>query len=124
MRSIVITGVSTGIGYGAAGEFVRRGYRVFGSVRKREDAERLGAEFGPNFVPLVFDVTDPDAVRRAVDEVGEALGDSTLAGLVNNAGTAIGGPLALQPLAEVRMHFEVNVVGLISVTQAFFRSSA
>lgn len=119
MRSIVITGVSTGIGYGAAGEFVRRGYRVFGSVRKREDAERLGAEFGPNFVPLVFDVTDPEAVRAAADEVGEALGDSTLAGLVNNAGTAIGGPLALQPLAEVRMHFEVNVVGLISVTQAF-----
>jgi NAD(P)-dependent dehydrogenase (short-subunit alcohol dehydrogenase family) len=98
---------------------VRRGYRVFGSVRKREDAERLGAKFGPNFVPLVFDVTDPDAVRAAADEVGEALGDSTLAGLVNNAGTAIGGPLALQPLAEVRMHFEVNVVGLISVTQAF-----
>jgi short-subunit dehydrogenase len=42
-----------------------------------------------------------------------------LSGLVNNAGTAIGGPLALQPLGEVRTHFEVNVVGLVSVTQAF-----
>ncbi len=119
MRSIVITGVSTGIGYGAASEFARHGYRVFGSVRKREDAERLARELGSGFVPLVFDVTDEEAVRGAAGEVGEALGGSGLAGLVNNAGTAIGGPLALQPLAEIRAHFELNVVGLISVTQAF-----
>jgi NAD(P)-dependent dehydrogenase (short-subunit alcohol dehydrogenase family) len=119
VRSIVITGVSTGIGYGTAKEFVRRGYMVFGSVRKEEDARRLAAEFGPRFVPLVFDVTDPEAVRMAAGEVGEALGGSTLAGLVNNAGTAVGGPLALQPLGEVGKHFEINVVGLISVTQAF-----
>ena len=119
MMTIVITGVSTGIGNGAAKEFVRGGYRVFGSVRKREDVERLATEFGPGFVPLVFDVTDQEAVRAAAEEVGEALGGSTLSGLVNNAGIAIGGPLALQPLGEVRTHFEVNVVGMISVTQAF-----
>ena len=119
MRSIVITGVSSGIGYGAAGEFVRHGYRVFGSVRKEEDAERLGAELGENFTPLVFDVTDRAAVLRSAEEVGEALGGSGLDGLVNNAGTAIGGPLMLQPLDEVRAHFEVNVIGLVSVTQAF-----
>jgi short-subunit dehydrogenase len=47
------------------------------------------------------------------------LGGSGLAGLVNNADTAIGGPLMLQPLEEVRAHFQVNVVGLVSVTQAF-----
>ena len=119
MRSIVITGVSTGIGYGAAKEFVGHGYRVFGSVRKDEDAERLAAVLGSGFVPLHFDVTDSDAVRGAADEVREALGGTGLAGLINNAGTAIGGPLVLQPLGEVRTHFEVNVVGLISVTQAF-----
>ena len=117
MKSIVITGVSTGIGYGAAKEFVRHGYRVFGSVRKGEDAERLVAELG--VIPLVFDVTGPEAVRGAAEGVGEVLDGSGLAGLVNNAGTAIGGPLALQPLGEVRTHFEVNVVGMISVTQAF-----
>ena len=119
MKSIVITGVSTGIGYGAAKEFVGHGYRVFGSVRKGEDAQRLAREFGSGFVPLVFDVTDEEAVRAAAGEVGEVLGGGLLSGLINNAGTAIGGPLALQPLGEVRTHFEVNVVGLISVTQAF-----
>jgi short-subunit dehydrogenase len=119
MGSIVITGVSTGIGYGVAKEFVGRGYRVFGSVRKDEDVERLAAEFGAGYVPLVFDVTDPEAVLGAADQVGEMLDGSVLAGLVNNVGTAVGGPLALQPLGEVRTHFEVNVVGLISVTQAF-----
>jgi len=91
-RSCDITGVSTGIGYGTAREFARHGYRVFGSVRKREDAERLARELGPGFVPLVFDVTDEEAVRGSAGEVGEALGGSGLAGLVNNAGTAIGAP--------------------------------
>ena len=119
MRSIVITGVSSGIGYGAAKEFARNGYRVFGSVRREEDAERLGAELGAGFVPLLFDVTDREAVLGAAERVGEVLGGSGLEGLVNNAGTAIGGPLMLQPLDEVRRHFEINVVGLVSVTQAF-----
>jgi NAD(P)-dependent dehydrogenase (short-subunit alcohol dehydrogenase family) len=119
MRSIVITGASSGIGYGTAKEFTRRGYRVFGSVRKEEDAERLRAELGASFTPLLFDVTDREAVLRAAEEVGDALDGSGLAGLVNNAGTAIGGPLMHQPLEEVRAHFEVNVIGLISVTQAF-----
>jgi NAD(P)-dependent dehydrogenase (short-subunit alcohol dehydrogenase family) len=119
VTSIVITGVSSGIGYGAAKEFVRHGYRVFGSVRKGQDAERLRTELGSNFVPLLFDVTDREAVLAAAEEVGEALDGSGLAGLFNNAGTAIGGPLMLQPLEDVRAHFEVNVIGLVSVTQAF-----
>ena len=119
MKSIVITGVSSGIGHGAAREFARSGYRVFGSVRKKEDAERLAAELGPSFTPLRFDVTDREAVLGAAEEVGEALGGSGLAGLVNNAGIEIRGPLMHEPLEEVREHFEVNVVGLVSVTQAF-----
>ena len=58
MKSIVVTGVSTGIGYGTADELCRRGFRVFGSVRTEEDAARLQHTFGDNFTPLVFDVTD------------------------------------------------------------------
>ena len=119
MRSIVITGVSTGIGRGAAAAFAGAGYRVFGSVRREEDAARLRGEIGGRFVPLVFDVTDREAVLGAAEQVGEAVGSGGLAGLVNNAGTALAGPLALQPLDDVRAQFEANVLGLVSVTQAF-----
>jgi NAD(P)-dependent dehydrogenase (short-subunit alcohol dehydrogenase family) len=119
MKSVVVTGVSSGIGYGVAKALIGRGYRVFGSVRREADAERLEAQLGERFAPLVFDVTDREAVLRAAEEVGGVLGTGGLAGLVNNAGVAIAGPLMHQPLEEVRTHFEVNVFGLISTTQAF-----
>ena len=94
MKSIVVTGTSTGIGWGGAKVLIAKGFRVFGSVRKEADAERLQKEFGANFVPLLFDVTDAAAVSpRARRSVANALGGETLAGLVNNAGVAVAGPL-------------------------------
>ena len=119
MKSIVVTGVSSGIGYGVAKEFAEHGYRVFGSVRKEEDASKLKAELGAGFTPLLFDVTDREAVLRAAGQIEESVGEAGLAGLVNNAGSALAGPLMHQPLDEIRQQFEVNVLGLISVTQAF-----
>lgn len=118
-KNILITGVSTGIGYGAAKKFLQRGYVVFGSVRTSADADRLQAEFGDQFTPLLFDVTDAEAVTASARLLTERLADSGLGGLVNNAGIAIGGPLQHQPLPTIRQHFEVNVLGLLQVTQAF-----
>jgi len=119
MQSIVITGVSTGIGFGAVKEFVTHGYQVFGSVRREADAARLKAELGDNFTPLVFDITDSEAVQSAARQVEEVIGDRGLTGLINNAGIATSGSLMHQPLDEIRLQFEVNVVGQIGVTQAF-----
>ena len=79
MRAVVITGVSTGIGCGAAKEFARHGYRIFGGVRNEEHAEWFGAELGTKFTPLLFGVTDREAVLAAAEQVGEALGGSGLA---------------------------------------------
>ncbi|MFD2935939.1 SDR family NAD(P)-dependent oxidoreductase [Spirosoma flavum] len=118
-KNILITGVSTGIGYGATKHFIGRGYTVFGSVRTQTDADRLQAEFGDTFVPLLFDVTDAEAVSAAVRLLTERLAGSGLGGLINNAGIAIGGPLQYQPMATIRQHFNVNVLGLLQVTQAF-----
>lgn len=118
-KSIVITGVSSGVGLAAARAFLARGYRVFGSLRTAPDATRLQAELGPRFTPLIFDVTDAEAVARAAAAVAQVLGDAPLTGLLNNAGVAFGGPLQHQPLDIIRQHFEVNVLGLIAVTQAF-----
>ena len=119
MRSVVVTGTSTGIGWGTAKTLVGQGFRVFGSVRKAIDADRLVAEFGSNFVPLVLDVTDEAAVKAAAARVRNALAGGTLAGLVNNAGVAVTGPLLQLPIADFRRQLEINVVSVVSVTQAF-----
>ncbi|HEX8656737.1 MAG TPA: SDR family NAD(P)-dependent oxidoreductase [Hymenobacter sp.] len=116
--AVVITGVSSGLGLATARGFLGRGYRVFGSVRTRADAARLSVELGAAFVPLVFDVTDAPAIAQAVAEIERQLAGQPLRGLINNAGIALGGPLQYQPMAEVRQHFEVNVLGLVQVTQA------
>ena len=120
MKYIVITGVSTGIGYGAAKEFASLGYHVFGSVRKQEDATRLKEEIGGNFTPLLFDVTDRGAIEKAAEEVKEIVGNNGIAGLINNAGMATAGPLIYQPIEEIRLQFEVNVIGQINVIKVFF----
>ena len=119
MKSIVVTGVSTGIGWGCAKVLTQAGFRVFGSVRKKEDAERLKREFGDSFSPLLFDVTDEAAVAAAAQEVAAALGRETLSGLVNNAGVAVIGPLAYLKTDDFRRQIEVNLVGPFIVTKAF-----
>jgi NAD(P)-dependent dehydrogenase (short-subunit alcohol dehydrogenase family) len=119
MRSVVVTGTSTGIGWGTAKVLIARGFRVFGSVRKKADAERLAAEFGPAFVPLVFDVTDEDAVGLAAARVGDALAGEKLFGLVNNAGIAVAGPLLELPLGDFRRQIDTNLIGVVIATKAF-----
>lgn len=119
MKSVVVTGVSTGIGNAAARVLAKKGFRVFGSVRKEADAAALKKDLGESFVPLVFDVTDEAGVARAAAEVRAALGGEKLAGLVNNAGIAVSGPLIDLDPDEFRKQMEVNVTGPFLVTQAF-----
>jgi NAD(P)-dependent dehydrogenase (short-subunit alcohol dehydrogenase family) len=119
MQSVVITGASTGIGWAATKLLLSRGFRVFGSVRKPADADRLKGEFGANFTPLLFDVTDEAAVLAAAREVRTALAGETLTGLVNNAGIAVAGPVLELSADKFRQQMEVNVIGPIIATQAF-----
>jgi NAD(P)-dependent dehydrogenase (short-subunit alcohol dehydrogenase family) len=119
MRAIVVTGASTGIGHATAKLLLDKGFKVFGSVRKQLDADRLKSEFGANFTPLLFDVTDEPAVLAAAREVRSVLNGETIAGLVNNAGIAVPGPVLELSADEFRRQLEVNVIGPIIVTQAF-----
>jgi short-subunit dehydrogenase len=118
-KNILITGVSTGIGYDLAKVFVKNGYTVFGSLRKEEDAKRLSNSLGEKFRPLIFDVTDHKAVDDAAEKLMQEIGEEGLGGLINNAGIAIGGPLLDVDIEEYRYQFEVNVIGMVKVTQAF-----
>lgn len=118
-KNILITGASTGIGYDLCKIFASNGYKVFGSVRQQSDAARLREELGPNFDPLVFDVTNHKAVDEAAVNLTKKIGAEGLGGLINNAGVAIGGPFLDIDIQEIRYQFEVNVIGLVKVTQAF-----
>lgn len=119
MQYVVITGVSTGIGHDAARLLLEKGYFVFGSVRKQADADRVKADFGDNFVPLLFDVTDGEGVKTAVSIVQSTIGNTGLTALVNNAGISTPGPLMHLTPDDLRHQLEVNVVSLLAVTQAF-----
>jgi NAD(P)-dependent dehydrogenase (short-subunit alcohol dehydrogenase family) len=95
------------------------GFRVFGSVRKQADADRLKKEFGVNFTALIFDVTDEAAVAASAEQVEAALGGETLFGLVNNAGVATPGPLIYLKIDDFMRQLAVNLAGHLIVTQAF-----
>ncbi len=117
LKSVVITGASTGIGRASAVHLARRGWRVFAGIRKDSDAESLRAE-EPRLTPLFLDVADQSSIESARKEVERELG-RRLHGLVNNAGIGVGGPLEFIPRDDLRMQFEVNVIGMVATTQAF-----
>ena len=118
-KNILITGASTGIGFEMAKAFAGAGYQVYGSVRKQADAAKLREEVGENFHPLIFDVTNHLAIDEAAKKLTEKIGEEGLGGLINNAGVAIGGPFMDLDIEEFKHQFDVNVIGLIKVTQAF-----
>jgi NAD(P)-dependent dehydrogenase (short-subunit alcohol dehydrogenase family) len=117
-RAVVITGASTGIGQACALELDSQGMHVFAGVRREVDAERLREE-RPSLDPIKLDVTDAASIAAARERVAEEVGETGLAGLVNNAGIAVPGPLEYLPIEELRRQLEVNLVGQVAVTQAF-----
>jgi NAD(P)-dependent dehydrogenase (short-subunit alcohol dehydrogenase family) len=119
LKSILVTGASTGIGYHLAQQFSRKGYHVYASVRKEADAERLKNDVGNGVTPLLFDVTDSEAIHEAAAFVAKDTGTRGLSGLINNAGIAVTGPVMHIGLEEYRKQFEVNLFGTIEVTKAF-----
>ncbi len=114
----LVTGASTGIGYATVRDLLGAGYTVFGSVRKAKDAERLKQDFGADCIPLQFDVCDEKAIQDSIKTVEATVGTHGLSLLVNNAGLAVTGPLQHIPVEEVQYQFEVNVMGVLRVTQA------
>jgi NAD(P)-dependent dehydrogenase (short-subunit alcohol dehydrogenase family) len=113
---VVVTGASSGIGRACALDLERRGFRVFATVRGQEDADALATA---RIAPLLVDVTDADAVARLHETVDRELGSEPLAGVVNNAGIGVGGPIEAIAIDELRRQFEVNTFAPVAVTQGF-----
>lgn len=128
-KTIVITGSSSGFGRSTALELARRGWHVFATVRKEADRESLLAEavnFQDHLTPLLCDITHEDEVAALVQQVETRLGALTsehdvphLDALLNNAGSAYGGPIELMPMDDIRAQFELNFFAQVAVTRAF-----
>ena len=104
-RTAIVTGASSGIGQACAVRLARAGWRVLAGVRREGDAPEGTEE-------VLLDVTDAEQIREAAERVDE------LHGLVNNAGIALGSPLELVPVEQLRHQLEVNLVGQVAVTQS------
>lgn len=116
-RAVLVTGATRGIGLACARALEARGFRVYAGYRRDEDARRLAPRGGGHLIPLRLDVTDTHQITEATDRIARETGDAGLYGLVNNAGMVVAGPLEALPLDRIREQFEVNVIGVVAVTQ-------
>lgn len=123
IRAVVITGASTGIGAACARHLDALGFTVFAGVRREEDGVALVTSISLRIRPILLDVTDSASIAAAAQVVEQTLATIApnvgLAGLVNNAGIAVPGPIEAVPLADARRQLDVNVLGPMAVTQAF-----
>ena len=116
--AVLVTGASTGIGAACVLELDKQGFRVFAGVRNEAACQRLQAIASDNLTAVMFDVTDAASIAAAAATVHNAVGEAGLAGLVNNAGITVCGPLEVVPIEALRKQLEVNVIGQVAVTQA------
>jgi NAD(P)-dependent dehydrogenase (short-subunit alcohol dehydrogenase family) len=116
MKTILITGSSTGIGEACALHLDKLGHQVYAGVRRETDGNRLRASASDRLSPVIIDVTDQASIEAAAKRVESEVG--RLDGLVNNAGVGRGGPIEFLSLDEWRDQFDVNVFGQIAVTKA------
>ncbi|RMD70642.1 MAG: SDR family NAD(P)-dependent oxidoreductase, partial [Gammaproteobacteria bacterium] len=112
MKSILITGCSSGIGLAAARGLKARGYRVFPTARREEDLQKLRGE---GFEALPLDLDDSASIRQAVEDLG-ALTGGRLDALFNNAGFGQWGAVEDLSRETLRAQFETNLFGLVELT--------
>ena len=116
-RSVLITGASSGIGFATAHQLLERGWRVFAAARRLDAMEALRSR-GAEVLPL--DLADQESRVQLADVISRRVG--ALDALVNNAGYGETGPVETMPIERARAMFEVNVFGLIALTQLLLPS--
>lgn len=122
MRTVLITGTSSGFGLLATVELAKRGWRVFATMRDPErkgalEAALEGAGARTNVDITRLHVTEPASVREAVAETLRATG-GRLDAVVHNAGVAAAGAFEDLPDAHVRRVMETNFFGVLDLTRA------
>lgn len=118
-RSAAVTGAGGGLGRDIALGLAAKGYVVFGTAMSAMEVQDLKDSSGGRVSLTVCDMTREQAVKAWAAGVSDALGDSGLDLLINNAGILTPGPIEVLPLDAIRREFDVNVFGALSVMNAF-----
>ncbi len=118
-RTVLVTGTSSGIGRGLCQALIKKGYKVFGTVRNRKDATELKKEFGENLDALLVDVTDEKQVIKAKERVQNYLNGKPLTALINNAGIATLGPVEFLPTSDFKKQIDTKILGTFLCTKIF-----
>ncbi len=114
-KSILITGASSGIGLHLAKNFSEENkFKVFAGVRTKRDEDKIKNLAIKNLVPIHIDVQNQESITKCF----LSLTHEKLFGLINNAGIAIASPLEFIPIEAFQEQMDVNVTGLLRVTQA------
>ncbi len=113
-QTVLITGCSSGIGRATALHFQKEGWNVAATVRSPEKESELSAL--ENVLVTKLDATDHSTVKSAVSATLDKFGGIDV--VVNNAGYGAYGLLEATPIEKIRRQFEVNVIGVLAVTQA------
>jgi len=115
-KTLLITGVSTGLGRAFAVAALEAGHTVVGTVRKDTDGAAFTALHPERAHARILDVTDDEAVFATVAEVERTVGPVEV--LIANAGYGLEGTFEETPLTELRAQFDVNVFGAAATIQA------
>jgi NADP-dependent 3-hydroxy acid dehydrogenase YdfG len=113
----VITGASSGIGEATARALAASGYRLALLARRADRIKALADELGPGAIAIAADVTDRDSIVKAAQRVKAELGGTDV--LVNNAGVMLLAPFNDVGHDDHRRMIEANLLGAITVTEAF-----
>lgn len=117
-RFVLVTGSSTGIGKACAMQLTRCGFTSIAGIRREEDGKKLELIAGEKVRCVQLDIASAESIWAAVKKIEEICGESGLAGVVNNAGIGVHGPLEFLTPEDWRRQFEVNVFGHAEVTRA------
>ena len=115
MKSVFITGTTTGIGLYTARHLHSLGWQVFAGVLPGEDTSELTKGMSERLYVISIDITKPEMVRSAKETIVQKT--DKLDALVNNAGIPMAGPMEVLPMADIRRTMDVNFFGHVAVTQ-------
>ncbi len=117
MKTILVTGTSTGIGWDTVRVLSESNHRVIATVRSEVDVARLKKNFPKSVIPIILDLTQIDQIAKLPEYLKKEYKINKLDGLVNNAGIALAGPILDQDFSEIESTLRINVLAVIKITQ-------